>query len=183
MEQEKVDADVEQVKARRARDQDRMDQGLISNPKDLERMQHELESLERRITTLEDEELEVMERLEEAQQALDSLRGSSRRRRAAGHAGEARDRKVAEIDAELAGSTPSGSPRPRAGRPARALRPAARDKGGVGAAELRARQCGGCMLSLDNAELAVIGKGRATRSSVARSASGSWSAPTRRSLT
>ena len=33
-----------------------MDQGLISNPKDLERMQGELESLERRITTLEDEE-------------------------------------------------------------------------------------------------------------------------------
>ena len=29
-------------------------------------------------------------------------------------------------------------------------------KGGVGAAALRARQCSGCMLSLDNAELAVI---------------------------
>ena len=37
-----------------------MDQGLITNPKDLERMQHELESLERRITALEDDELEVM---------------------------------------------------------------------------------------------------------------------------
>ena len=44
-----------------------MDQGLISNPKDLERMQHEMVSLERRITTLEDDELEVMERLEDAQ--------------------------------------------------------------------------------------------------------------------
>ena len=30
-------------------------------------------------------------------------------------------------------------------------------KNGVGVAELRARQCGGCMLSLDNAELADIG--------------------------
>jgi predicted nucleic acid-binding Zn-ribbon protein len=29
-------------------------------------------------------------------------------------------------------------------------------KGGVGAAALRARECGGCRLSLDNAELAVI---------------------------
>ena len=38
-EQAKVDADVEQVKSRRTRDQDRMDQGLITNPKDLERMQ------------------------------------------------------------------------------------------------------------------------------------------------
>ena len=50
-EQAKVDADVEAVKARRTRDRDRMDQGLITNPKDLERMQHELESLERRIST------------------------------------------------------------------------------------------------------------------------------------
>jgi predicted nucleic acid-binding Zn-ribbon protein len=31
-------------------------------------------------------------------------------------------------------------------------------KGGVGAAALRARECGGCRLSLDNAELAVIRK-------------------------
>ena len=52
-EQKRSDADVEQVKTRRKRDQDRMDQGLISNPKDLERMQHEMVSLERRIAELE----------------------------------------------------------------------------------------------------------------------------------
>ena len=72
-EQTKVDADVEQVKTRRDRDRTRMDQGLVSNPKDLERMQHEMESLERRITSLEDEELEVMARLEDAQRLLDEL--------------------------------------------------------------------------------------------------------------
>ena len=32
----------------------------------------------------------------------------------------------------------------------------ARSKGGVGAAALRARECGGCRLSLDTSELAVI---------------------------
>jgi predicted nucleic acid-binding Zn-ribbon protein len=58
-EQKRADADVEQVKARRKRDQDRMDQGLISNPKDLERMQSELVSLDRRISDLEDTELEI----------------------------------------------------------------------------------------------------------------------------
>ena len=42
----KADADVEQVKTRRERDQERMDQGLITNPKDLERMQQELVSLD-----------------------------------------------------------------------------------------------------------------------------------------
>ena len=50
-----------------------MDQGLIANPKDLERMQGELESLQRRITSLEDDELEVMARLEDAEKELDSL--------------------------------------------------------------------------------------------------------------
>ena len=82
-EQTKVDADVEQVKTRRKRDQDRMDQGLISNPKDLERMQGELESLQRRITSLEDDELEVMARLEDAEKELDSLTSPGRQRRRA----------------------------------------------------------------------------------------------------
>ena len=72
-EQRKADADVEQVKARRERDRSRMDQGLITDPKDLERMGHELESLERRITSLEDTELEVMERLEETQTELEKV--------------------------------------------------------------------------------------------------------------
>ena len=73
VEQVKADREVEQVKTRRERDRNRMDTGQITNPKDLERMQHELVSLERRITSLEDAELEVMEALEEAQQVLDGL--------------------------------------------------------------------------------------------------------------
>ena len=44
-----------------------MDKGLVTNPKDLERMQQELVSLARRIGELEDTELEVMEQLETAQ--------------------------------------------------------------------------------------------------------------------
>ncbi|MFL6001839.1 MAG: zinc ribbon domain-containing protein [Nocardioides sp.] len=136
-----------------------MDRGLVNNPKDLERMQHELVSLERRITALEDEELEVMERLEEAQHALDSLLGQLR---AADERlvalGEARDRQVLEIDEELAKVTAERDPS-AADIPAELLALYDRlrkNKGGVGAAPLRARQCGGCRLSLDNAELAVI---------------------------
>ena len=88
-----------------------MDQGLISNPKDLERMQHELESLERRITTLEDEELEVMARLEDAQRDLDELAAQRRRRRRA-----AGRRSAAPATTRPPRSTPSwrGSP-PSAG--------------------------------------------------------------------
>jgi len=161
VEQKKIDRDVEQVKARRVRDRDRMDRGLITNPKDLERMQHELVSLERRITSLEDEELEVMERLEEAQQALDSLLeqiGAADEQLAA--LAEARDRQVLEIEEELARLDAERQPA-AADIPAdlMALYDRLRQhKGGVGAAALRARECGGCRLSLDNAELAVIGK-------------------------
>jgi predicted nucleic acid-binding Zn-ribbon protein len=157
--QKKADADVEQVKARRTRDRDRMDQGLISNPKDLERMQHELDSLERRITTLEDQELEVMEQLEEAQRTLDELQ------RQVADADErletlvmARDKRTAEIDAELTEVTSERGPAV-AELPADLLALYDRlreSKGGVGAAELRARQCGGCRLTLDHAELSQI---------------------------
>jgi predicted nucleic acid-binding Zn-ribbon protein len=159
VEQTKVDADVEQVKARRTRDRDRMDQGLITNPKDLERMQQELVSLERRITTLEDEELEVMERLEAAQMELDRATSELAETdvRLAGLA-SARDQKLAAIDEELASVAAERVPTAE-GLPADlvALYDRLREqKGGVGAAALRARACGGCQLTVDNAEIAVI---------------------------
>jgi predicted nucleic acid-binding Zn-ribbon protein len=160
-EQTKVDADVEQVKARRDRDRTRIDQGLVSNPRDLERMQHEMESLERRITTLEDEELEVMARLEDAQRSLDDLTtqlGDAEARTT--KLEEARDARYAEIDAELAELAEQRGPvAARVPDDLMALYDRLRAaKNGVGAAALRARQCSGCMLSLDNAE---VGKVRA----------------------
>jgi predicted nucleic acid-binding Zn-ribbon protein len=157
--QEKADADVEQVKARRKRDQDRMDQGLITNPKDLERMQHELASLERRIATLEDEELEVMEDLEAAQTELTAMKDDlAETDERLAKVTEARDQRYADIDAELARLASERGPLVAA-IPADLLALYDRlraNKGGVGAAELRARQCGGCMLTLDNADLADI---------------------------
>ncbi len=51
-EQKRADADVEQVKTRRTRDQGMVDGGQVSDPKALERMLGELESLNRRISTL-----------------------------------------------------------------------------------------------------------------------------------
>jgi predicted nucleic acid-binding Zn-ribbon protein len=158
-EQTKVESDVEQVRTRRDRDRTRMDQGLVSNPRDLERMQSEMASLERRITTLEDEELEVMARLEDAQRTLDdvtsALADTDARR---GRLEQARDAKYADIDAELASVAAARGPLVEQ-VPADLLALYDRlraAKNGVGAAALRARQCSGCMLTLDNAELAVI---------------------------
>jgi predicted nucleic acid-binding Zn-ribbon protein len=157
--QRKADADVEQVKGRRTRDQDRMSQGLITNPKDLERMQHELETLERRISTLEDEELEVMEQLEDAQKLLDDLTqqvAGADERLAVLTA--ARDARTTEIDGELDGLTAQRAPAVE-GMPEDLLalyEKLRANRKGVGVAELRQRRCSGCQLTIDNAEIEVI---------------------------
>lgn len=68
----KADADVQQVRDRVARDQARLDAGTGS-AKDLTAIQHELVSLARRQAELEDIELEVMERAENAQSDVSEL--------------------------------------------------------------------------------------------------------------
>ena len=158
VEQAKADREVEQVKARRERDRTRMDTGQITNPKDLERMQHELVSLERRISTLEDAELEVMESLEEAQQLLDGLgiRAEDIDARLA-ELVAARDDKQASIDTSLTEVAGARGPALE-GMPddLLALYERLHEQKGVGAALLRARQCGGCNMTLDASELSRI---------------------------
>lgn len=157
--QRKADIDVEAVKSRRTRDTDRIAQGLVTNPRDLERMQHELESLERRISVLEDEELAVMEQLEEATAALEEqtqrVAGADER---LAELAAVRDAKLAELEIEMAAATAERGPCVE-GLPEdlMALYEKLRvSKGGVAAAELRQRRCTGCQLGIDNAELAVI---------------------------
>jgi predicted nucleic acid-binding Zn-ribbon protein len=160
-EQRKADADVEQVKARRERDRSRMDQGLVTNPKDLERMGHELESLERRISSLEDVEIEVMEKLEEAQGTLDStaVELASTDQQLA-EATTARDARAAEINEELTRAAGDRSTAAE-GLPddLMALYDKLRvSKQGVAAAALRARRCSGCQMTINPSDLAVIAK-------------------------
>lgn len=158
VEQAKADREVEQVRARRERDRTRMDTGQITNPKDLERMQHELVSLERRITTLEDAELEVMEALEQAQQVLAGLgiRADDIDTRLA-ELVSLRDEKQAGIDASLAEvAAARASAAEGIADDLLALYERLREQKGIGAALLRARQCGGCNMSLDSSELSRI---------------------------
>lgn len=160
-EQKKADADVEQVKARRKRDLDRIDQGLIANPKDLERMQLELVSLERRITSLEDTELDVMERLETAQHELDGLDGelAELNGRVETVTGDLEE-KSGSLHQQMAAT---GEERKQVAtdlpEPLMTLYERLRVRsGGVGAAALRARRCSGCRLELTAADLGAIAK-------------------------
>jgi predicted nucleic acid-binding Zn-ribbon protein len=138
-----------------------MDKGLVSNPKDLERMQQELVSLARRISELEDTELEVMEQLEEAQaeQArLEARLGEIDTQ--VTELTESRDAHAGDLTAEAASVTDERKAA-AAGLPEDLMTLYERvrgQKGGVGAAALRARRCGGCSLELTAADLGVIAK-------------------------
>ena len=68
----KAETDVEQVRNRADRDRQRLETGQGTS-KDLMALQHELESLGKRQSDLEDVELEVMERLEEAEGTLNAI--------------------------------------------------------------------------------------------------------------
>lgn len=70
--QSKAESDVEQVKTRMAKDQSQLDSGNAA-PRELEGLQHELGTLLKRHAELEDVELEIMQQLEDAESALDTL--------------------------------------------------------------------------------------------------------------
>lgn len=158
-EQRKADADVEQVKARRVRNQQRLDQGQVGSPKELQSLQHEIETLERRISDLEDAELEVMERLETAQAELDQLQASINEYDESLRALLQRcDAATADIDSEV-GDAESERAQIVSGIPADLLRLYEKlraSHGGVGAAALVQRRCQGCRLELNAADLRDI---------------------------
>jgi len=154
--QRKADAEVEQVKSRRARDEERLNSGAISNPKDLASLQHELVALERRITTLEDNELEVMEALEQAESSLSSAQTEL------AVVQDELDRTIAARDAAVVVLDEQAADAQRERDQVASSIPndfiALYDKvrgqyGGLGAAALRARRCEGCRLELNSADL------------------------------
>jgi predicted nucleic acid-binding Zn-ribbon protein len=155
-EQAKVDADVEQVRTRMTRDQQRLDAGQVGSPKELENLQHEIESLKRRQSDLEDAELEVMEKREIVQRRTREIADDRvQAERELEETIKRRDDLLAEIDAEvektnaqrveLAGTLPADL---------LALYEKVRaSSAGVGAAALRRGRCEGCHLQLNTTDL------------------------------
>jgi uncharacterized protein len=144
------------VRARAERDQKRLDAGQVSSPKELEGLQHEIATLARRQSDLEEIVLDVMERLESAQSRASELGVQQEAARArAAELTAARDTTTAGIDAD---ATQLGSQRnTQAGAIDAALitlyEKIREQQGGVGAAELRQRRCQGCRLELNNVEI------------------------------
>ena len=151
----KAEADVELVRQRAARDQGRLDSGLGS-AKDLQAIQHELESLAKRKSVLEDAELEVMERLEAAQARVGEVEGERERLTAElAEVTARRDRLIADVDDE-ADRERQGRANAAAGLPKEllALYEKVREQaGGIGAARLYQRRCDGCRLELNTTDI------------------------------
>ena len=154
-EQRRMENDIDVVRTREGRDQARLDSGGVP-AKELEGLQHELVSLQRRQGTLEDAALEVMERREELESALTVVLARAQTVAEEQSAAEAeRDRQFGEIDA-AAGQ--ANGQRTAIAREIPADLLSLYDKvrsaqGGVGAAAIRQRRCEGCRLELAGSEL------------------------------
>ncbi|MFD7530352.1 MULTISPECIES: zinc ribbon domain-containing protein [unclassified Streptomyces] len=155
-EQTKAEQDVDQVRQRAARDQQRLDSGAITSPKDLESLQREITSLAKRQGDLEDVVLEVMERRESAQERVTELSDRvSAVQAKADDATARRDAATKELDEQAATVTKerevvAGSV------PADLLKlydKLRAQQGGVGAARLYQRRCEGCRLELNITEV------------------------------
>ncbi len=157
--QTKAEADVEQVRVRAARDQELLASGRVGSAKDLENLQHEVGSLARRQSDLEDAELEVMEKLEDARGALGVLTAERDELRAQLEAAEA-ERDAAWSDADRDGEWVGGERAKVATEiPADLLKlyeKLREDHNGVGAAALHQRRCEGCRMELTPTDIGRI---------------------------
>jgi predicted nucleic acid-binding Zn-ribbon protein len=158
-EQTKADADVDLVRERARKDRELMDSGSIGDPKQLQSLGSELESLAKRQLELEDIELEVMERLEGAQAAVAHLQGELS---VAEEGKAALEAEVARLESEIAQERSSilADREPLVkGISAELVTlydKISADHGGVGAARLHRGRCEGCRLELPPTEIAAL---------------------------
>jgi predicted nucleic acid-binding Zn-ribbon protein len=154
----RLEDDVETVRNRAAKDQKLLDSGSIA-AKQMTDLQHELQSLARRQSDLEDTELELMEQLETAEGALRQAQESRAGAQAEQErAKQLRDDALADI-ADATGRHEQARQEAAAAVPADLLALYERIRtqtGGTGAAMLKARQCQGCRLELFGKELAAV---------------------------
>jgi predicted nucleic acid-binding Zn-ribbon protein len=154
-EQKRLESDVDTVRQRAARDQSRIDSGAAT-PKEISSLQHELESLARRQSDLEDQVLELMERREAADSSLaaaqaglaaataDLARAEHVRDEALAAIGEGQEQHTA-TRADVAGGIPADL--------LKLYDRVAAQTGSTGAAELKARRCQGCRIEFYGTEL------------------------------
>lgn len=152
----KAEEDVEQVRVRKQKDESRLASGTGS-AKDLENLQHEVATLERRISELEEVELEVMVRFEEIEKTVAALAAEVSALEAQKSSVETVANEKLEIITkeleklrgdrkDLASSIESEL--------LKLYEKIRADRGGIGAAEIIRKRCTGCQLDLTAADAA-----------------------------
>ena len=153
----KFESEIEAVRAREDRDRKMLDGGA-TGAKQLADLQHELETLERRQSSLEDSLLEVMERREElAGQQTDEIAKIDALESELAEAQRARDEALAVIE-QARHQCVSRRDELTAGIDSDlvSLYERQRSHGGPGAGRLQGRRCGACRIEIDRGELARI---------------------------
>ena len=149
--------EIESVRSREDRDRKLLESGTVA-AKQMADIEHELHTLERRQSALEDDLLELMERREALE--LNGKRNGAEVDQAELALAEAitrRDEAFADLDTTLARRE-----KDRAGLLPKfpgellALYERVRARGGIGAALLRSRRCGACQLDVDRNAVAEI---------------------------
>lgn len=153
----RFETEIDGVRQREDRDRGLLDSGTVS-PKQLEELQHELGTLQRRQASLEDSLLEVMERREQlATEQADELAKLDALHQELTSAQQVRDDALAEIE-DVRGQRSARRQELVAGLEAGLVDVYERQRAssGVGAARLLGRRCGACRIELDRGEIARI---------------------------
>jgi hypothetical protein len=150
----RAEADVEQVVVRLERDEKRLAEGSAA-PKELEKLQHEIQTLSARRSELEEVELEVMLRIDSIKSRLEELGSEEETLKASQDEITARMNSASSAIEEVIASTISE-------RNATAvtvdgalleLYEKIRSNTGTGAAALREGRCDGCHLAINSVEI------------------------------
>jgi predicted nucleic acid-binding Zn-ribbon protein len=154
-----AEREADEIKAKQRKDQARLDAGQVSSPRELQSLQHEIETLQGRLDDVETTELEAMEELDDAEAGQSTVRTNlaavaADRQRHEAELAESRasidvERETlaadrAEVVAALSEELLARYERSRA------------QHGGVGAGALRNGRCEGCRLALTPADLSRV---------------------------
>lgn len=160
-EQRRLEDEISSIGDKRGQVETKLYSGSVTNARELQDLQEDGESLARRIRSLEDDELVIMEKLEPVEAKLTGLRAD---REEAARVLDGAELQLTAAEAEIGVEVESETSARAtaavgiAGDLLSEYEKLRRNNGGIGVARLIGSQCGGCHLSLSAMEAARIRK-------------------------
>jgi uncharacterized protein len=155
----RTEREAEQIRGHQDRDRRRLDAGAVSSPRELESLQHEIATLQGKLTTIEDVELEAMQRLEDAEGRLAALvqaRAEVDAQRAERQAELTAARLAIDTERESLAADRADLVSALPGDLVARYERSRTSHGGVGVGALRHGRCDGCRLELTPTDLVRV---------------------------